>query len=100
MPARSSGTAHRFRISRLLVVGQIALAVVVITAAGVMLASLYKLSNTDPGFRAAQTLTRKFSLDRSACSQKGSCAGFFETLLNRVQACPASSRLRWSTRFP
>src|SRR3984885_1576562 len=61
------GNAHRFRISSLLVVGQIALAVVVITAAGVMLRSLHKLSTTDPGFRARQTLTAQVSLDRNAC---------------------------------
>jgi predicted permease len=82
------GTAHRFRISRLLVVGQIALAVVVITAAGVMLRSLFRLANTDPGFRAQHTLTAQVSLDRSACAQKAPCAGFFETLLDRAQALP------------
>ena len=82
------GTAHRFRISRLLVVGQIALAVVVITAAGVMLRSLYRLSSTDPGFRTAQTLAAQISLDRSACTQKGSCASFFDTLLNQTQGLP------------
>jgi predicted permease len=82
------GTARRFFISRILVIGQIALAVVVITAAGVMIRSLLKLSATDPGFRTAQTLTAQISLDRSACSQKGSCAGFFETLLNRAQSLP------------
>ena len=82
------GTTHRFRISRLLVVGQIALAVVVITAAGVMLRSLFRLANTDPGFRAQQTLTAQISLDRSACAQKNPCAAFFETLLDRAQALP------------
>ncbi len=82
------GTAHRFRISRLLVVGQIALAVVVIAAAGVMLRSLYRLSSTDPGFRTAQTLAAQISLDRSACTQKGSCASFFDTLLNQAQGLP------------
>jgi predicted permease len=82
------GNAHRFRISRLLVVGQIALAVVVITAAGVMLRSLFRLANTDPGFRSQQTLTAQVSLDRSACGQKNSCAGFFENLLDRAQALP------------
>ncbi|MGB6689574.1 MAG: FtsX-like permease family protein, partial [Terracidiphilus sp.] len=79
------GAAHRFLVSRILVIGQIALAVVVITAAGVMLRSLYRLANTDPGFSTAQTLTAQISLDRSACTQKGACAGFFETLLNRAQ---------------
>jgi predicted permease len=81
-------TAHRFRISRLLVVGQIALAVVVITAAGVMLRSLSRLTGTDPGFRAQQTLTAQISLDRTACAQKGSCVSFFRTLLDRAQALP------------
>ena len=82
------GTAHRFRISRLLVVGQIALAVIVITAAGVMLRSLLRLASTDPGFRAQQTLTAQVSLDRSACAQTERCAAFFQTLLDRAQALP------------
>ncbi|HUH61807.1 MAG TPA: ABC transporter permease [Terracidiphilus sp.] len=82
------GTARRFLVSRLLVIGQIALAVVVITAAGVMLRSLYRLANTDPGFQAQHTLTAQISLDRDACAQKGACAGFFETLLNRAQGLP------------
>jgi len=86
------GTAHRFRISRLLVVGQIALAVVVITAAGVMLRSLSRLAGTNPGFRAEQTLTAQISLNhssfRNGCLQKGSCLTFFRTLLDRAQAIP------------
>jgi putative ABC transport system permease protein len=82
------GTTHRFRISRLLVVGQIALAVVVITAAGVMLRSLHRLSTTDPGFFSQQTLTAQISLDSNACKQKGSCAAFFDSLLDRAQSLP------------
>ena len=82
------GNAHRFRISQLLVIGQIALAVVVITAAGVMLRSLYRLTNTDPGFHSEQTLTAQISLDRNACTQKGACLTFFDTLLERAQALP------------
>jgi predicted permease len=82
------GHAGRFRISQMLVVGQIALAVIVITAAGVMLRSLNRLANIDPGFQTAQTLTAQISLDRSACSQKGACAGFFDTLLSQAQGLP------------
>jgi predicted permease len=82
------GNARRFRISQLLVIGQIALAVVVITAAGVMLRSLYRLANTDPGFQSQQTLTAQISLDRNACNQKGTCLAFFNALLERAQALP------------
>ena len=82
------GNAHRFRISQILVIGQIALAVIVITAAGVMLRSLYRLANTDPGFQSGQTLTAQISLDRKACTQKGACLAFFDTLLERAQTLP------------
>jgi predicted permease len=94
------GTAHRFRISRLLVVGQIALAVVVITAAGVMMRSLYRLANTDPGFRAQQTLTAQISLDRTACARTGTCAAFFQNLLDRAQALPGVDAAALVDRLP
>jgi predicted permease len=94
------GTAHRFRISRILVVGQIALAVVVITAAGVMLRSLHRLSTIDPGFRAQQSLTAQVSLDRSACAQPGRCGAFFQTLLDRAQALPGVDSAASVDRLP
>jgi predicted permease len=82
------GTARRFRISRLLVVGQIALAVVVITAAGVMLRSLSRLSSTDPGFRTDRVVSAQISLDRGACASKGDCTTFYQNLLDRAQGLP------------
>ena len=98
------GTAHRFRISRLLVVGQIALAVIVITAAGVMLRSLSKLAATNPGFRAQQTLTAQISLDRSElrndCARKGSCLSFYETLIDRAQSLPGIEAAALVDRLP
>jgi predicted permease len=98
------GAAHRFRISRLLVVGQIALAVVVITAAGVMLRSLARLAGTNPGFRAQQTLTAQISLNRSEvrddCARKGSCLAFFETLLDRAQGLPGVESAAMVDRLP
>src|SRR5271163_2068772 len=79
------GTARRFRVSRLLVIGQIALAVVVITAAGVMLRSLSRLSSTDPGFRTDRVVSAQISLDRNACASKVACTSFYQNLLDRAQ---------------
>src|SRR5271168_1174095 len=79
------GTARRFRVSRLLVIGQIALAVVVITAAGVMLRSLSRLSSTDPGFRTDRVVSAQISLDRNTCASKGACTSFYQNLLDRAQ---------------
>src|SRR5271170_7584591 len=82
------GTARRFRVSRLLVIGQIALAVVVITASGVMLRSLSRLSSTDPGFRTDRMVSAQISLDRDACAHKGACTTFYQNLLDRAQGLP------------
>jgi predicted permease len=85
------GTARRFRVSRFLVIGQIALAVVVITAAGVMLRSLSRLSRTDPGFRTDRVVSAQISLDRNACAKSGACATFYQTLLDRAQGLPGGT---------
>ena len=68
-----------------LVMGQIGLSVVVITAAGLLLHSLYSLSKVDPGFRTERVVTAEVSLDAASCQEKGRCQGFFTSLLNRLQ---------------
>jgi predicted permease len=82
------GGGSRFGISTLLVVAQIGLTVLVITAAGLVLHSLYRLTQVDPGFRTDHTVTAEVSLDKSACQQKGRCASFFMALLDRMQSIP------------
>ena len=82
------GSAGRFRTSRLLVIGQIALAVVVITAAGVMLRSLSRLSSVDPGFRTASLVSAQISLDRDACHSKGACTALYQNLLTHARGLP------------
>jgi len=80
-----AGKASQFRVSMALVIGQIGLSVVVITAAGLLLHSLYSLSKVDPGFRTERVVTAEVALDATACREKGRCHGFFDTLLNGVQ---------------
>jgi len=74
-----------FGVSMALVIAQIGLSVMVITAAGLMLRSLYKLSQVDPGFRTDHTITAEVALDSGTCSQQGRCDSFFETLLQQAQ---------------
>ncbi len=85
------GSAGRFRTSRFLVIGQIALAVVVITAAGVMLRSLSRLSSVNPGFRTQSLVSAQISLDRNACHSKGACTAFYQNLITRAHGLPGVS---------
>jgi predicted permease len=78
------GKSSRFGLSMVLVMAQIGLSVVVVTAAGLMLHSLYKLSRVDPGFRSGGTVTAEVALASAECREKGRCQSFFETLLDRA----------------
>jgi predicted permease len=92
-----AGKAGQFRVSMLLVMGQIALSVVVITAAGLMLHSLWSLSQVNPGFRTDRIVTAEVSMDADACRAmpataggaavpSGRCAAFYSTLQDRLHS--------------
>jgi predicted permease len=78
------GTASHLRLSTLLVLGQIGLSVVVMIAAGLMLRTLYSLSQVNPGFRTDQIVTAEVSLDSTACQKPGRCQAFFKDLADRT----------------
>ncbi|HTW77903.1 MAG TPA: ABC transporter permease [Terracidiphilus sp.] len=81
-----SAAGARFGLSMMLVVAQIGLSVMVVTAAGLILHSLYKLSRVDPGFRTDHTVTAEVALDAAACGSQGRCKGFLDSLLERAQS--------------
>ena len=78
------GKGAGFVVSMGLVMAQIGLSVMVITAAGLMLHSLYRISAVDPGFRTVGTVTAEVALDATAARTKGRSAAFFSTLIERA----------------
>ena len=95
-----AGKASQFRVSMALVMGQIGLSVVVITAAGLLLHSLYSLSKVDPGFRTERVVTAEVSLDATACQEKGRCNGFFTTMLNGAQGITGMEAVALTDSLP
>jgi predicted permease len=95
-----AGKASQFRVSMALVMGQIGLSVVVITAAGLLLHSLYSLSKVDPGFRTERIVTAEVSLDATACQEKGRCQGFFSTLWNATQGVAGMESVALTDSLP
>lgn len=94
------GKASHFRAATLLVMGQIGLSVVVITAAGVLLHSFYRLSQVNPGFRTDRIVTAEVSLDATACQTKGHCQAFFETLLDRLKGIAGTEDVALTDALP
>ena len=104
-----AGKAGQFRESMALVVGQIALSVVVVTAAGLMLHSLWNLMQVSPGFETTRVATAEVSLDAATCPSiifggnlgtAGRCWAFFTTLLDRLRSLPGMENVALTDSLP
>jgi len=77
-------TSHRLRSG--LAVTEIAMAVVLVTAAGLMVKSLWQLVHVDPGFRSESVLSARVSPNQAFCDNFERCQSFYNTLIDRVRA--------------
>ena len=103
-----TGKGSRFGASTILVMVQIALSVVVVTAAGLILHSLYKISEVDPGFRTKHIVTAEVSLDSAACKTPnasvpatgGRCSAFFAALAAGMNGIPGVENAALTNALP
>jgi len=77
---------RRFR--GLLVAGEIAIALVLLTGAGLLMKSLWILERLDPGFRPDHVLNVDINPIPSRYDQKGRKLEFFDSVIQRVVALP------------
>ncbi len=71
-----------------LVVGQMALAVVLLAGAGLLLRSFARLVAVDPGFRVERVLAFRVELPRAAYDSGDETSGFYARFLERVHGLP------------
>jgi putative ABC transport system permease protein len=83
---RGAAGSHRLRST--LVMGEVALSVVLVVAAGLLVKSLWNLSNANPGFRPEYILTARITPNQSFCEVAGRCQAFYTGLLERVRSLP------------
>ncbi|MDB4965612.1 MAG: efflux pump, inner rane subunit [Myxococcales bacterium] len=81
-------TSGRRRMQSLLVVSQIALAVVLVTGAGLATRSLVRLNAVDPGFQPDHLLTLEYRLPRNKYPTGAGQWEFHRAVVERVQALP------------
>ena len=83
------------RVRSLIVAGEVAMTLVLLVSAGLLLRSLYKLSDTNPGFDPAHIVTVRISPNQSACGQRETCIALYDRLLastNRIPSVQAAAR--------
>ena len=82
----SGGARQRFRNG--LVIVEMALAVVLLTGAGLMLRTLWSLQRVDLGFDASNVLTMRLSLPQTSYRSPEEVVAFYQRLLERVRSTP------------
>ena len=88
------------RLRSALVVGEIAVAVVLLAGAGLLVRSVLELMSQAPGFRAEQVLTFPVSLPATEYRDDARIAGFYEQAMERIEAVPGVAAAGATTRLP
>ena len=98
----SRGATHSGarRLRSVLVVSELALAVLLVSAAGLLIRSLWALSHVDPGFRSGNVLTARVTPNQSFCTDSGRCFSFYRNLLNQTRALPGVSNAAIISTLP
>src|ERR1700734_151554 len=76
------------RMRKVLVVLEVSLALTSLVPAGLMIEWLKNINNVDLGFQPAHVLVAQIALPESAYANRRQVAGFYDRLLERVQALP------------
>ncbi len=84
----ATGGATHQRLLNLVVAAELALAVVLLSAAGLMLTSVAKLSRVTPGFDAGKVLTFRLAMTASNYEPAPSRIALVSSLLERLAASP------------
>jgi len=84
--ATGGRASHRLRVA--LVAGQVAMALIVLVASGLLVRTFLALERVDPGFSPANALAMQFNLNHATYDSAFKIVGFYEQLVSGVAASP------------
>jgi predicted permease len=96
---RSAASAG-VRVRSTLIAGEVALATVLATSAGLLIKSLWNLTQVNPGFAAGQVLTVRVSPNASFCRERTACVVLYNELLRRAQEITGVSDVGAANTLP
>ena len=85
---RSGSSAGRQRFRRGLVVAQIALALMLVTSAGLLIRSFVRIRGVDPGFNPSWLLTAEVELSAVRYDTPAKIRAFYGELVHRLESLP------------
>ena len=96
----SSGTAGKATIRNLLVVGQVALTVILLTGAGLLIRTFAALKDVNPGFRPQGVLSLRLAIPRNKYQGDEKVAAFCQRILEEVRTLPGVEAAGMVNRLP
>lgn len=86
--ARSTGSSAQARVRNVLVVGEVALALMLLTGAGLMIRTFANLMRTDAGFDPSHQLAAEIWLTGSRYDTATTVSAYYRDLTSRIDALP------------
>jgi putative ABC transport system permease protein len=96
----SSESPAARRLSDLLVVGEVALALMLLVVAGLLLRSFVLLTSIDPGYRTDGVVAARVALPASRYAPAAAKKQFFDALVERVSTLPDVTRVSAVSALP
>lgn len=102
---RESGAGNKMssgggRVRSVLVVAEIAIALVLLIGAGLLMRSFVRLQSVDPGFRPTSALTVRVGLPLTAYPKREQVGIFYQQLQEKLQAIPGVQAVAFSSTLP
>ena len=79
------------RLRSVLVIAEVAFAVLLVIAAGLMIRSFWALSHVNPGFQSEHILTARITPSESFCNDASRCLAFYRSLLDQTRSFSGTS---------
>jgi putative ABC transport system permease protein len=92
--------AARHHVRRALVMAEVALAVMVVIAAGLLVRTVYNLTSVDAGFNRSRLVTYSITLPRSTYPQAAARMQVYQNLIDRMRAVPGVQNASGMTGLP
>jgi predicted permease len=95
-----TSTDNRTRLRNLLVVGQVAVTVMLLTGAGLLIRTFAALKEVDPGFRSRGVLSMRIAIPRNKYKDDQKVAALSQSILERVRSIPQVDAVGMGNRLP
>jgi len=97
---QDSTSGGKLRLRSVLISAEVALAVVLVVGAGLLVKSLWMLTQVNPGFNPQQVLAVRIYPDPSSCKERTPCIAFYNELVRRTGRLTGISEVAAANTIP